>query len=324
MPTIAIDALGGHNAPRATVQAAAQISRKTSIDVVLVGDTQAIDRELRSCSYNAERLRIHPSGNTPLESVEETCNLVQAGGADAMVTAGAPPMALKACIERFDLLEGVRRAPLAAVYPTAPRPGNRDPFALILDVGATLRPSAHDLVMWARMGVAYASRISRVEAPTVGLLSTGRDAGAGPAEVVEAHRILAADTSIRFVGNVEGIDIPRGAADVIVCDGYIGQVVVGLLGGERDALLSAARGAYEKKLTWRMGLKLLEDAVVRFHELIGHERYGGAPLLGFDKVAILALPTSEARSLTNAIKLAAKATREDIPGMVARSIAVNP
>ncbi|MFT7623642.1 MAG: glycerol-3-phosphate acyltransferase PlsX [Myxococcota bacterium] len=321
MPTIAVDALGGLRAPDATVEAAAEISRKTTIDVVLVGDPQSIERRLSAVSYNPERLRVHPSPAHPSQSVQVAADLVVAGVADALVTAGDPPVALRACYERFERLPGVHRAPLAAVYPTAPRPGNRDPFALILDVGATLRADASDLVSWAKMGAAYARAISRVEAPTIGLLSTGRDARSGPPEVVEAHRILVADSELRFVGNIEGLDIPRGGADVIVCDGYVGQVVIGLLGGVSDALLQAARGAWSKKISWRMGLRLLEDAVVGFHETIQHEAYGGAPLLGFDKVAILALPTSEARSLSNAIKLAAKAVREDVPGVVARALA---
>jgi len=200
MPTIAIDALGGLNAPRAPVEAAARISRKTRIDVVLVGDAATVERELRSASYNAERLRVHPCGNSPVQSMATAVELVTSGAADALVTASDAPVALRACIGSFDLVPGVKRAPLAAVYPTAPRPGNRDPFALILDVGATLRPSAQDLVAWAKMGAAYASRISRVDAPTVGLLSTGRDARFGPPEVVEAHKILQADTHLRFVG----------------------------------------------------------------------------------------------------------------------------
>ncbi len=320
MPTIAVDALGGLRAPDAPVEAAARITRETTIDVTLVGDPETIQRRLNAVSHNPERLRVHASGSRPSDAVTAAADLVLEGRADALVTAGDPPVALRACIDRFEPIPGLHRAPLAAVYPTAPRPGNRDPFALILDVGATLGAEPQDLVNWARMGAAYASAISRVEAPTVGLLSTGRDARSGPPAVVEAHRRLVSDTSLRFVGNVEGLDIPRGAADVVVCDGYVGQVVVGLLGGVSDTLLQAARGAWSKKMTWRMGLRLLEDAVVGFHELLQHESYGGAPLLGFDRVAILALPGSEPRALGNAIKLAAKAVREDVPTVVARAL----
>lgn len=320
MPTIAIDTLGGASAPRAPVEAAARVTRATGIQVVLVGDPARVEAELGRVSYNPERLTIEATAPNPVESIAAAVELVVSGRADALVTAGAPPTALRACIGRFRLLPGVHRAPLAAVYPTAPRDGNRDPFALILDVGATLRPSAQDLVDWARMGVSYASRISRVEAPTVGLLSTGPEMEAGTPEVREAHRILAADTTIRFVGNVQGLDVPRGAADVVVCDGFTGQVVVQLLGGVGDTLLQLARGAWERRLSWRMGLRLLEGAVVRFHELVSHESYGGAPLLGFEQMAILALPESPAETLANAIKLAAKSVREDVPGVILQAL----
>jgi glycerol-3-phosphate acyltransferase PlsX len=170
------------------------------------------------------------------------------------------------------------------------------------------------------MGVSYASRISKVEAPTVGLLSTSTDPLAGPVEVVEAHRRLAAETSLRFVGNISGLDVPRGAADVVVCDGFTGQIIIQLLGGIGDSLMNAASQAWERRMSWRMGLRLLEDAVVRFHELITHNAYGGAPLLGFDQVAILALQSSDSAALQNAIKLAAKAHRENIPSVSARAL----
>ncbi|HIA03104.1 MAG TPA: hypothetical protein EYN66_14560 [Myxococcales bacterium] len=237
-----------------------------------------------------------------------------------MVSAAHPPQVLEQCHRYLHPVPGLISAPLAAVCPTAPRPGNRDPFALILDVGAHLSPTATELVSWAKMGTVYAGKISKVDAPTVALLSTGRDAGDGPPAVQEAHHLMKNDSSLRFVGNIESIDIPSGAADVIVCDGYVGQAVVGLLGGIGDALLSAARGAYEKHFTWRMGMRLLEGAVVRFKEITEHAGYGGTPLLGFDKVAILALDESGSEALSNAIKLAAKSVREKVPEVVAQAL----
>ena len=320
MPTVAIDVTGGHAAPEAPVQAAAAVSRSTDIDVALVGPAARIQDLLSACSYNPEQIQIVDIDGDADAVLERCVALVTSGEADTLVTAGHAPSALRACIRGFRLLPGVTRAPLAAVVPTSPRPGNRDPFALLLDIGAALRPSADDLVAWARMGAAYAARISRVDAPTVGLLSTGRSPLDGPPEVVLAHERLRNDPTLRFVGNVEGIDIPRGAADVVVCDGFTGQVLIGVLGGVSDALLDAARGAWDKRLAWRMGLRLLEGAVVRFKELTDHDDYGGAPLLGFDHTAILALPTSGAATLAKAVKLAAKAVREDVVSAVARSL----
>ncbi len=313
MPTIVLDAEGGTHAPAAPVAAAAAVSLDTTanFDVILVGDPAAIDRELSRRSHNAERIRVRPA---PFgQAVEHAAEIVRGHGGDALVTACDPPRAIRACLSHFGLVGSLRRAPLCAVYPALPRPGHDDPFALILDVGATFRPTADDFVTWARMGAAYAQHVSKIDAPTVGLLSVGRDPRVGPPELVEAHRRLESDSSLRYVGTVEGLDIPRGAADVIVCDGFTGQVVVGLLGGVGDALVSMAKGAYRTRTTWRVGLKLLEDAVVRFHEVVEHKAYGGAPLLGLDRVAILALPGSQAGSLANACRLAAKAVEAEMP-----------
>ena len=321
--TIVLDAEGGQHAPAAPVAAAAAISQDDSlaipIDVILVGDAGAIDRELSRVSHNAERIRVRPAAFGT--AVDRAAELVAAGVADAMVTAAEAPVALRACLQHFKLVPGLRRAPLCAVYPALPRPGSTEPSALILDVGAVLRPTADDLVAWARIGSAYAQRVSRIDAPTVGLLSVGKDPKVGPPEVVEAHRRLEQDTTLRYVGTLEGLDIPRGAADVVVCDGYVGQVVIGLLGGVGEALLNMARGAYKTKTTWRFGLRLLEGAVVRFHDLVEHNAYGGAPLLGVDRVAILAMPGAQAGALANAIRLAARAAQEKVPAAVAAALA---
>lgn len=321
--TIVIDAEGGQHAPAAPVAAAAAISLDTTldtpIDMILVGDAAAIDRELSRTSHNAERIRVRPAAFGT--AVDRCVELVKAGVADAVVTASEAPIALRACLGGFGLIAGVRRAPLCAVYPALPRPGNAEPFALILDVGAVFRPTADDLVTWARLGTAYAQKVSGIDAPTVGLLSVGRDPKVGTPEIVEAHRRLEADNSLRYVGTIEGLDIPRGAADVVVCDGFVGQVVVGLLGGVGDALLSMAKGAYKTRTTWRVGLRLLEGAVVKFHELVEHNAYGGAPLLGVDRVAILALPGSRGGALANAVRLAARAVKNNVPAALALAVA---
>jgi glycerol-3-phosphate acyltransferase PlsX len=315
--------MNGSAAPEAAIEAGAWVSRHTSIQVILVGSGDQAGPWLRRTSYNAERLVLQEPGSGE-SSLSATVRIVADGQADALVTAAHPPLVLSCCHQLLKAVEGLTSAPLAAVCPTAPRPGNRDPFALILDVGAHLNPTAQDLVSWAKMGTVYAGKISKVDAPTVALLSTGRGATDGPEAVQQAHLTLKQDTSIRFVGNIESVDIPSGAADVIVCDGYVGQAVVGLLGGIGDALLTAARGAYEKHFTWRMGMRLLEGAVVRFKEVIEHAGYGGTPLLGFNKVAILALEESGAKALSNAIKLAAKSVREQVPEIVAQAIAPSP
>ena len=323
MPTIAIDTHSGTDSGvRIAVRAAAKVSMTTSIDVLVVGSMQSIEEVLSQTSYNPECLRIRGSEN-PSENLRVTMELVASGEADGMVTTVDPTQVHGVSLEGLRLIPGVNRAPMAALIPTAPRPGNRDPFALVLDVSGQQDCDAQALVTWARMGTAYASRISRVEAPTVGLLSTDEDPLSGPSTVVEAHQILSADARIRFVGNITGVDIPRGAADVVVCNGFVGQVMLGLLGGIGDALRDVAQGAWTQRPTWRLGLRLLGGAVMQFQELTEHKSYGGAPLLGYDHVVICALPHSGVNTLANAIKLAAKAHRDDVVSAVRTSVSTS-
>jgi glycerol-3-phosphate acyltransferase PlsX len=138
-------------------------------------------------------------------------------------------------------------------------------------------------------------------------LSNGSEAGKGPAEVVEAHEILVKATGLNFIGNVEGLDIPRGVADVIVCSGYVGNVVIKMLEGVSQTVLSLARYAYKEKLLWRAALAMLSSGIHRLKQLTDWQQYGGAPLLGFDNLFIKAHGRSKARAVTNAIKVADKA-----------------
>jgi glycerol-3-phosphate acyltransferase PlsX len=227
-----------------------------------------------------------------------------------------------ACARRWKLLAGVRRAALAAVYPTELRRGDKDdPFSLILDVGATIDASAEDLVTFAVMGSAYARLISQNRRPRVALLSNGAEAGKGPQSVVHAHELLLQTTELNFIGNIEGLDIPRGVADVVVCSGFVGNVVLKMLEGISETMVRLARYAHKEKLTWRLGLVALKSAIDQLKELYDWEQYGGAPLLGFEHLFIKAHGRSSARAITNAIKVANKALTGNLTGNIARTMA---
>jgi glycerol-3-phosphate acyltransferase PlsX len=258
----------------------------------------------------------------PEASILVAARLVARGDADALVSAGNTGACVLACARHFKLIEGVRRAALAAVFPTEMRRGEKDdPFSLILDVGATLDATPDDLVGFALMGAAYAARISKNPRPRVALLSNGSEAGKGPREVVEAHQLLLAHTGLNFIGNVEGVDIPRGTADVVVCSGFVGNVVVKMLEGVSETVLGLARYAYKEKLLWRAALGMLSGGISRLKEITDWQEYGGAPLLGFDKLFIKAHGRSGAHAVENAIKVAAKSVQtgltEDIRAKLA-------
>ena len=238
-----------------------------------------------------------------------------------MVTAGNTGAALVACGRHFDLLPGVRRAALSAVFPTRQRHGDAgDPFSLILDVGAAAEASADDLVAFAVMGAQWLRSTSSNSEPTVALLSSGGEPGSGPAQVAAAHERLRRLPGMRFVGNVEGVDIPKGAADVIVCDGFVGNVCLKMLEGTAETVVELAQYAYKESLRWRAGLAMLSSGIEKLKSITDWEQYGGAPVLGFNHVFIKAHSRSRARAITNAGKAAARAIASDLGSAILEAL----
>jgi glycerol-3-phosphate acyltransferase PlsX len=326
--TIAFDVMGGDQGPEEVVRGAAQLTADAPhLHALLVGDRAVIDPALASVRHSGERVAVHHAGDfislrdrpaealaaKPEASIAVAARLVAEGEAQALVSAGNTGAGVLACARHFKLIPGVRRAAVAAVYPTQAMHGlKQDPFSLILDVGATVDATADDLVAFAVMGAQYARIISKNPSPSVALLSNGSDASKGPPRVVEAHARLAEMKGLRFVGNVEGVDIPKGTADVVVCDGFVGNVALKMLEGVQETVLDLARYAHKEKLLWRAGLAMLSSAIERIKELTDWEQYGGAPVLGFDRIFIAAHQRSHARAIANAGKVAAKAVSNDL------------
>jgi glycerol-3-phosphate acyltransferase PlsX len=326
--TVAVDAMGGDYAPDEIVKGVAQLSLEAPhIQTILVGHAERVGQALVKVRHDPERISVHHAPDVvlmhekpkealdtkPEASIVVAARLVRDGAADALVSAGNTGASVLACAQTWQRIHGVRRAPLAAVYPTEIRRGEKDdPFSLLLDVGATLDVSAEDLCTFAILGSAYAQRVSKNPRPKVALLSNGAEAGKGPPEIVEAHRLLTQMSEINFVGNIEGVDIPRGTADVVVCGGYVGNVVLKMLEGVSETVLRLASYAYKEKLVWRAGLMMLGGGLKRLKEITDWEQYGGAPVLGFDHLFIKAHGRSKARAITNACKVAAKVSQGNL------------
>ncbi|PZR08840.1 MAG: phosphate acyltransferase PlsX [Archangium gephyra] len=330
--TIAFDVMGSDHGPLEIVRGAAQLTLETPhIHALLVGDRAQIADALTRVRHNAERVAVHHAPDfvamhekpaaaldaKPYASVLVATQLVKAGEADAVVSAGNTGAGVLACARTFTLIRGVRRAALATVYPTAVGRGEKnDPFSLILDVGATVDAAPEDLVAFAVMGSAYARIISKNENPTVALLSNGTEPSKGPARVVEAHQKLQSLKGVRFIGNVEGVDIPKGTADVVVCDGFVGNVCLKMLEGVNETVMELAKYAYKEKLLWRAGLAMLSSGIERIKEVTDWEQYGGAPILGFDRLFIKAHGRSKARAISNAGKVAGRAVSHDLANAI--------
>ena len=337
MHRIVVDAMGGDHAPDEIVQGAAEASLAlTSAEIILVGDAAAIGRLLPKLRHDGARVRVHHAPQyiemdekpaealaaKPEASIAVAADLVARGEGDALVSAGNTGASVLACARRWTLLEGVRRSALAAVFPTELRRGEKDdPFSLILDVGATVDVTAEDLVGFAVMGSAYAKLVSSNRRPRVALLSNGTDAGKGPKEIVAAHAALVETTELNFIGNIEGLDIPRGVADVVVTSGFVGNVVLKMLEGVSETVVRLARYAHKERLAWRLGLIALSSAIDQLKSITDWQQYGGAPLLGFTHPFIKAHGRSNARAIGNAIKVAHKALSGNLCGNIARTMA---
>ncbi len=337
MQRIVVDAMGGDHAPGEIIKGAGEASLTLSrSEIILVGDSEHIGRILPEVRHDGGRVRVHHAPDIigmdekpseaiaakPESSIVVAADLIARGEGDALVSAGNTGASVLACARQWKLLPGVRRSALAAVYPTELRRGAiDDPFSLLLDVGATIEATANDLVTFALMGSAYARIISKNPRPRVALLSNGSEAGKGPKPIVLAHELLVSATELNFIGNVEGLDIPRGVADVIVCSGYVGNVVIKMLEGVSQTIMSLARYAHKEKLLWRAALAMLNSGIQRLKALTDWEQYGGAPLLGFNNLFIKAHGRSKARAISNAIRVADKALSASLCENIAASLA---
>lgn len=332
--------MGSDHGPAEAVAAAAQLSiQRPDFHLILVGDVGEIGPMLDEHEYEPGRLSVRHTAQwvsmdeSPRSALEEkpeasvlvACQLVSDGRADAVVTAGNTGAAILAAARKMGRIPGVRRAALAAVTPTEQTHGpNEDPFALLLDVGATLNASARDLVTFAIMGAAYAQAISGNPRPTVALLSNGTEAHKGPREVVEAHAMLSEQHDVNFAGNVEGLDIPRGSVDVVVTNGFLGNVVLKMLEGIGEVISEIAKDASARKFLWRFGLTMLSSGLRQIQQALDWEQYGGAPILGFTQPIIKAHGRSKSRAIGNACKVAVKAARSDMTRVIERAVSNMP
>ncbi|MHB1844216.1 MAG: phosphate acyltransferase PlsX [Deltaproteobacteria bacterium] len=315
MSVVALDAMSGERGPDELVRAAAELSLQAShIELLIVGDVDAITERLSRLPHNPERLDVRPAR----DSLDEAVRLTAAGEADAVVTAAEVDRAVASCRRQLRLLPGVAAPALGAVFPTALRRGIKaDPFSLVLDVGATHSPTADELCRFAELGTLYARAVSQNPRPRVALLAPGGRPGEGPKEIADAAGRLGALPGIDYQGGLDPIDIPKGEADVIVTGGFVGASVLSLLDGASGLVLDLAHYAQKQKLLWRLGVAMLSGGVGQLKRVTDWKQYGGAPLLGFEKLLVRAHPGSGELAIQNACRVAAKAVAADIPAGLA-------
>jgi phosphate acyltransferase len=309
---VAVDAMGGDFAPRLVVDGALAAVRHFELGVALVGRRDAIDAELqRHPDLDSTRVRVvdapdvvamdeAPSAalrRKPGASIRVAADIVARGEAAALFSAGHTGATVMAAHAAFGMLPGVDRPALAATVPTPRRP------AVLLDVGASVECRPDHLLQFAVMGSVYARVAFGLDQPRVGLLSIGEEATKGNELTREAHRLLKAST-LAFGGNVEARDVYTGQADVIVCDGFTGNVALKISEGLVDVMEGLLSEELSSTMTMRVGSLLTRRALRRFRRRVDYSEYGGAPLLGVAGVTIVGHGRSSPRAVRNAVAIA--------------------
>lgn len=302
---IALDAMGSDRAPAVEVAGAVEALRelREDVELVLVGDQALIEAELaRYPEAERARIRVHHApdrilmGEAPSHAIRRKpessivvgLNLQKQGEADAFISAGSTGAVMAGSLVILRPLPGVDRPAIGTVLPTAQAP------VLLIDAGANVDTKPQHLLQFAHLGSIYAKNLMGVARPRIGLLNIGEEPEKGDELAVEAHRLLAAST-LNFIGNVEGRDVIPGACDVLVCDGFVGNVLLKF---------------YESVAGFVVGLLKKEAAEIdlgRIFQALDYTEYGGAPLLGVNGVTIICHGGSPPRAIQNAIRAAVQA-----------------
>jgi glycerol-3-phosphate acyltransferase PlsX len=325
---IALDAMGGDFAPAVTIEGAIEtVNESEDIEIALVGDEPSIKRELSGKRYPPTRLQIRHASqivgmNEPAlaairkkkdSSIRRAIELVKSGEADAVVSAGHSGVAMAMALLTFGASEGVHRPAIATVMPTL-----KGPFVLI-DAGANVDCDPENLLQFALMGDAYCRAMFNNPEPKIALLSIGEEDTKGNLLTKEAFKLLR-DMKMRFIGNIEGKDIFSGNADVVVCDGFTGNIVLKTSEGLAEVIMKMLKREISDGTTGRIGYLLMKPALRNFRKKTDYAEYGGAPLLGINGTCIISHGRSSSKAIRNAVKVASEFSRKKVYEIIAEEI----
>ncbi|HJT86935.1 MAG TPA: phosphate acyltransferase PlsX [Bryobacteraceae bacterium] len=315
MLTIAVDAMGGDNAPKSEVEGAVRAARSLGVKVILVGQQEVVRRELQQHDgyeelpieivHASERVTMDDSAARAVRtkrdsSLRVASRLVRDGAAEGFVSAGNTGAVMATAKMVQGVVPGVDRPALAKSLPTV----NSSPVVLV-DVGANVDCSPRMLAQFAVMGEIYSRIILRQPKPRVGILSIGEEEHKGN-ELTRSATPLLKSLNLNFIGNVEGRDIYTGSVDVIVCDGFVGNVALKVSEGLVEMVKHLLQESLEATITRKIGYVLSRTAFTDFKKRVDYSEYGGAPLLGVRGVCIICHGRSNANAIKNAIRVAAE------------------
>jgi glycerol-3-phosphate acyltransferase PlsX len=325
---VAVDAMGGDHAPREIVAGAVQAARELGVEILLVGPTDSIDRELQALGGPSLPVRVVEAPEVidmaeapamalrrkPQASIVVAVETLRRGEADAVVSAGNTGAAMAAALLRLGRIERIDRPAIAAVLPTLRG------RAILVDVGANVDCRPKHLLQFAVMGSVYASRVLRIAEPRVGLMSNGAEPTKGNEIVIRASDLLRS-SGLRFTGNIEGRDFFDGVADVAVCDGFVGNLLLKFGEGLALGIFTLLREELSRGPLVRLGVALATPRLRALARRMDYTEYGGAPLLGVNGICIIAHGSSKAKAIRNSIAVAAESVRAGMVETIGADVA---
>ena len=315
---IAVDAMGGDHAPREIVQGALDAARAGIAEIILVGDRRQLEPLLASQHPPASLEIAHTDQVVAMDeqpalalrrkreaSIMVATRMVKEGRAAAVVSAGSTGAQMAAALLTLGRSGKIQRPAIATILPTLKGP------RLLLDAGANVDCRPEHLYEFALMGNLYAARVMGIREPRVGLLNIGSEASKGNEQTLGAYNLLKS-APLNFTGNIEGREVIAGGVDVIVCDGFIGNVLLKFGEGMAQALFTMINQEIKKSLPAQLGATLVLPALRGLKKQVDYTEYGGAPLLGVQGISIICHGSSNARAIKNAVKVAARCAQEGL------------
>lgn len=327
---IIVDAMGGDLAPQVNVQGAIDALREFSdISITLVGQEDAITACMENCEDVKDRLAIvhapevittneHPVmalRKKPNSSIVVGMNMVRQKEAEAFVSAGSTGALMAGAMFKIGRIEGIDRPALAPVLPAPGRP------LLLIDAGANVDCHPEWLVQFGLMGSVYMEKVMGVKAPEVGLINIGEEAEKGDDLTKKTYALMAAEQPYKFIGNVEAREILSGKADVLACDGFVGNVVLKYTEGMASMFFGQVKKSLMTSVRGKIGALLAKPAFKQLKGMMDSTEVGGAPLLGVEGAVIKAHGNSNARAMFCAIRQARKMVEQDVVGITRREVA---
>jgi len=324
---IAIDAMGGDHAPQEPVKGAIDALKHIDAHMVLIGDEDQIHQELKKYTYDTSRVsvvhttEIITGEDKPVVAIKRKKDSSMVVGLlqlknqeiDGFVSAGNTGALLAGGLLRVGRIKGIDRPALCSVYPTSKG------MSILTDAGANADCKPRNLLEFGIMGSLYAQNVLGMNNPRVGLANIGHEEGKGNALVIEAYDLLK-EANLNFVGNVEARDIPEGATDIIVCDGFTGNVILKLSEGVVKSFSSMMKKVFMKSPLTKVAALLVKNGLGEMKKNMDYTEYGGAPLLGVKGLVVKAHGSSNAKAFMNAIRYAEKAAASGVVEKIAAEV----